>query len=89
MSKVSDDELGEYVIRELQAEGINTSYVTKTKEAPTAVYIKEKKRQDQTNVYYFRHGSAASQLTTADLDFTAIEKAKILHITGITLLLSE
>ncbi|KGA97452.1 hypothetical protein BALCAV_0210255 [Alkalihalobacillus alcalophilus ATCC 27647 = CGMCC 1.3604] len=89
MSKVSDDELGEFVVRELQAEGVNTAYVKKTTTAPTAIYIKERKRADQTNVYYFRHGSAASELTASDLDFSVIEQAKILHVTGITLLLSD
>lgn len=89
MSKVSDDEMGEYVVREIRAEGVQTEYVKKTTEAPTALYIKERRREDETAVYYYRHGSAASTLTKDDLHHPAIESAAVLHLTGITPLLSD
>ncbi|WP_059105502.1 sugar kinase [Shouchella shacheensis] len=89
MSKVGADELGTYVTKTIRAEGVNTDYVKRTAEAPTGMYIKEKVRPEETKVYYYRHGSAASQFTAEDLEIDKIREARILHITGITPLLSK
>ncbi|WP_413377431.1 sugar kinase [Alkalihalobacillus sp. 1P02AB] len=89
MSKVSNDELGTFVVKSIRSEGVNTDYVTNTSEAPTGLYIKEKVRPEETNVYYYRKGSAASQFSVNDLAIGQIKYAKILHLTGITPLLSD
>ncbi|KQL56198.1 MULTISPECIES: sugar kinase [Bacillaceae] len=87
--KVSDDEMGHYVVREVKAEGVDTECVTYTTDAPTALYIKEHRREEELAVYYYRHDSAGSTLTKEDLAYEKIADASILHVTGITPLLSD
>lgn len=89
ISKVGEDEFGKYLLREIQAEGVDVSRVKKTKEGPTGVMFKEMAEARETKVYYYRKGSAASLMTPADLDPEYIASAKILHLTGITPALSQ
>lgn len=89
ISKVGDDEFGEYIIATIRGEGVNTSAVKRDSKAPTGLYIKELRTPNQLHVSYYRQGSAASKLTPEDLDETYISRAKILHVTGITPALSE
>jgi 2-dehydro-3-deoxygluconokinase len=88
ISRVGDDEFGKAVVAFLKGEGVDVSRVKIDKEAPTGVYFKEMRRQNDIRVYYYRKGSAASLLTPADLDEEYIASAKYLHITGITPALS-
>src|SRR5699024_4238729 len=58
-------------------------------EASTGVYIKERVREGKTQVYYYRSGSAASQLDARNISWEYIKKTKVIHLSGITPLLSE
>ncbi|MBB6449634.1 2-dehydro-3-deoxygluconokinase [Geomicrobium halophilum] len=89
MSKVGEDELGEYLLHAIRGEGVNTDDVIMDETAPTGLYIKEKKRPNENNVYYYRAGSAASKLSPEDLHADLFSNHKILHVTGITPLLSQ
>lgn len=89
ISKVGDDEFGKAILAFLKAEGVDVSQAKADRDAPTGIYFKEARRQNQTRVYYYRKGSAASTLRPDDLDAEYITKAKYLHITGITPALSE
>ncbi|AEH48186.1 sugar kinase [Parageobacillus thermoglucosidasius] len=89
ISKVGDDEFGKAILSFLQGEGVDVSRTKIDPEAPTGLYFKEKRRPNDTRVYYYRSGSAASRLTPADLDEKYLAAAKYLHITGITPALSE
>lgn len=89
ISKVGDDEFGKAILSFLQGEGVDVSRTKIDPEAPTGLYFKEKRRPNDTRVYYYRGGSAASRLTPADLDEKYLAAAKYLHITGITPALSE
>ncbi|MBM7551714.1 sugar kinase [Thalassobacillus pellis] len=89
ISKLGEDPFGSYVNKFIRGEGVDTSRVTFTDAAPTAVYFKEKLSEENLNVYYYRKGSAASLLTAEDLDEDYIKKARFLHLTGITPALSE
>lgn len=88
ISKVGEDEFGKYLLREIQAEGVDVSRVKTTKLGPTGVMFKEIGEARETKVYYYRRGSAASLMTPEDLDPDYIKSAKILHLTGITPALS-
>lgn len=88
ISKVGDDEFGRAILSFLKGEGIDVSQTKVIHQAQTGIYFKEKRRHNDIRVYYYRHGSAASQLTPEDLDEEYISKAKYLHITGITPALS-
>ena len=89
MSKVGQDEFGEFLIQKIRGEGVNTDYVKSYSGAPTGLYFKEMRRPGDQRVAYYRSGSAASFFNADDLDETQIASAKILHLTGITALLSE
>ncbi|MCG6794166.1 sugar kinase [Geobacillus sp. YHL] len=89
ISKVGSDEFGKAILSFLKGEGVDVSRVKMDGEAPTGIYFKEQRRPNDTRVYYYRKGSAASRLTPADLDEKYIAEAKYLHITGITPALSE
>lgn len=89
ISQLGNEELGQYVRSFIRGEGVDTSRVIMTNEASTGVYIKERVREGQAQVYYYRKGSAASQLSVENIDWDYIKQAKIVHISGITPLLSE
>jgi 2-dehydro-3-deoxygluconokinase len=52
--------------------------------APTALYFREIKGYGEPTVYYYRRGSAASLLSTKDIQADWMQDARHLHVTGIT-----
>ena len=68
ISRVGSDEFGEYILAFLRGEKVDVSMVKSSKNAPTGVFFKERRRTESTRVFYYRAGSAASQLTPSDLD---------------------
>lgn len=88
-SKLGDDPFGQFILKSIRGEGVNTASCIFTDEAPTGIFFKEQLSPENMNVYYYRKNSAASLMKPEDLDGQAIAKAKILHITGITPALSE
>lgn len=89
ISKLGKDELGKYVLSFIRGEGVDTSRVKFTADAPTGLFFKERRKFGESKVYYYRKGSAASLMGPEDLDPEYISSAKYLHITGITPALSE
>lgn len=88
ISRLGEDEFGLYVRNFIRGEGVDTSGVTVDSQHPTAVFFKERQIMQETKVYYYRRGSAASFMTPEDLDENLIAQAKVLHLTGITPALS-
>jgi len=88
LGRVGDDPLGERVVREIRAEGVDALAVVDTG-APTGLMLKERPRPTSSRVLYYRAGSAGSRLSPADLPAGWVEEAGLLHLTGITALLSD
>jgi len=88
-SKLGEDEFGEYILRELRGENVDTSSVIMSRDNPTGIMFKQFSAGNETSVFYYRKGSAASTISTHDLPLDYIKQAKILHISGITPALSE
>ncbi|MPQ31145.1 sugar kinase [Clostridium estertheticum] len=88
-SKLGDDEFGRYIQSTIRGEGVDVSRVIFEPEKNTGILFKERFMHSNPNVYYYRKGSAASDLKAEELDESYIKDAKILHITGITPALSE
>lgn len=88
ISKLGNDEFGQYVCNMVRAEGVNTRGVTFDESHATGIMFKET-GQGETKVYYYRENSAASTLTPKDIDESLFEEAIILHLTGITPILSD
>ena len=89
ISAVGDDELGKAMLSFIRGEGVDVSEVKVDPTAPTGLYFKEIRNSADIRIQYYRKGSAASQLTKADLNEAYIAQAKYLHISGITPALSE
>jgi 2-dehydro-3-deoxygluconokinase len=82
IGRVGDDELGGLIVRELRAEQVAVRAITDP--APTGLMLKFRPSPGQSQVRYYRTGSAGSRLQPADLDWRQIASAELLHITGIT-----
>lgn len=88
ISKLGEDEFGEYILREIRGEGVDTSRVIRSAQHPTAVMFKQFGPGEETSVSYYRHCSAASTLEPADIDEEYISNARIVYLTGVTPALS-
>lgn len=88
LGRVGDDSLGERVAREIRAEGVDVRAVVDA-DAATGLMLKERPSVASTAVHYYRAGSAGSRVSASDLPDGWIEDAALLHVTGITPLLSS
>ncbi|HEX4056903.1 MAG TPA: sugar kinase [Galbitalea sp.] len=88
VGRVGSDGIGDRIIRELEAEGVDVVAITDPS-APTGLMIKEQGTSDARPVIYYRTNSAGSRLTPDDVATADIEHAALLHVTGITPALSE
>ena len=88
ISRLGQDEFGHFVFNQTRAEGVDCSGVVFDDQHRTGVMFKEVS-SGETKVFYYRENSAASHLQPEDLSNTLFEKSKILHLTGITPVLSE
>ncbi|MEV6279752.1 sugar kinase [Nocardia sp. NPDC051832] len=102
LSRVGDDGFGRYLTGHLAARGVDVSAVVTDPGRPTAVYVKERgsgsgRATDlaarDSRMLYYRTGSAASALSTADIAAPAaaalLTRCQLVHFTGITTALSE
>jgi 2-dehydro-3-deoxygluconokinase len=87
--RVGADPIGRLVLRELRAEDVDVSHATTDDAAPTGFMLKIRRTTATTEVVYSRRDSAGSRLSRADLDTNLIAGARMLHVTGITMALSE
>ncbi|WP_236783346.1 sugar kinase [Arthrobacter dokdonensis] len=85
--RVGDDALGQLVVREIRAEGVNV-HATVDAAAATGLMIKERRTSSLQNVIYYRSGSAGSRIQADDIQTDLIAGAALLHISGITPALS-
>jgi len=89
LSRVGADSLGRFVIDTLQAEGLDCHHVATDAGYPTGFQLKSREDLGQDpQVEYFRRGSAASQLSVADI-CPELLNARHLHATGIPAALSD
>lgn len=86
--RVGDDEIGQFALRTLRAEGVRTDAVTIDPDRPTGMMILETHGVGISRASYYRSGSAGSVLCTRDLSGALDAGCRILHITGITPALS-
>ena len=87
IGRVGADSLGERVLRELRAEGLDVRGIVDAG-AATGLMLKERRTHDTVKVWYYRAGSAGSRLCPADVPAGLVESAAVLHITGISLAIS-
>jgi 2-dehydro-3-deoxygluconokinase len=83
VSRLGTDPTGDRIVREVEAAGVDVTWVRRDPERPTGLML----RDTRGGVRYWRHGSAASALEPADLADVPIADAGAVLVTGITALL--
>lgn len=89
MSRVGNDEFGHYVLNMIRAEGVDTKGTVIDPEHRTGIMFKQREYGGETTVFYYRENSAASCMRPEDLKPEWFAGADILHLTGITPVLSD
>lgn len=91
VGRVGADAFGDVVRRAIRGEGVDASRLVTDPDATTGVIVRDAHAYParQTEVVYLRAGSAGSRLAPSDIDADYIAGARILHLTGITPVLSD
>src|SRR5450830_1069864 len=88
VSAVGDDHFGKSLLALWQTEQVDASHVAVMPEVASGVYVVT--HDDAGHHFnYLRAGSAASRYTSAQLPLQAIADAGVLHLSGISLAISE
>lgn len=88
IGRLGDDEFGRYLLNQMRSEGVDCSHSIFDEKHRTGVMFKEI-GEGETKVFYYRENSAASHMCPGDLNRRMFNGASILHLTGITPVLSE
>lgn len=88
ISKVSDDELGDFLLDSWQEMQIDTSQV-KQMRGFNAIEFYSTQPKGQSSVVVYRKGSIASKIEENDINESYIANSNILHISGISQGISE
>ena len=83
LTAIGADRFGSDFLALWAREGVHTTHVKISREAPTAVYFVHHGVQGH-EFSYLRAGSAASQYSAEDLPLDAIGAARCLHVSGIS-----
>ncbi|MEU0152113.1 sugar kinase [Micromonospora fulviviridis] len=86
-SRVGADPLGERVLAETRAAGVDTALLAVDPEHPTGLFLKDARPDGQRRVYYYRHGSAAAHLDEADAARLLAARPRMVAVSGVTLAL--
>lgn len=87
VSRLGDDPFGQRVLRDVTAAGVSTSLVELDASAPTGFFFKDPGPHG-TDVFYYRRGSAASLMTARMLAPVFASPPRVVHLSGITPVLS-
>jgi 2-dehydro-3-deoxygluconokinase len=89
ITKLAEDQFGEYLLNRWKAENIDVSSVKRVADGFNGIYFISLSADGQREFIYYRTGSAASTITPLDLDIDYIKSAKILHTSGISQAISK
>jgi 2-dehydro-3-deoxygluconokinase len=87
ISRLGSDALGDMIHTTLEGEGLDLDFVRRTS-SPTGLFLKWRS-QGRSHVVYYRGGSAASTMDASDVPDSAMDGVALVHLTGITMALSE
>jgi 2-dehydro-3-deoxygluconokinase len=87
VSRLGRDPFGDLVLETIAAEGVDVRFVLRGDDR-TGLFAKVRAR-GRTQVAYWREGSAASRLGPADVPDEALDSVRVVHLTGITMAISE
>jgi 2-dehydro-3-deoxygluconokinase len=87
VSRLGRDPFGDLIEAGLAAEGVDLRWVRRD-DAPTGLFLKWRSG-GRSSVVYRRAGSAASRLAPGDVPDEALEGVRLVHLTGITMAISD
>jgi 2-dehydro-3-deoxygluconokinase len=87
ISRLGRDRFGDVVLDAIAAEGVDVRLVLRC-DGRTGLFAKIRAR-GRTQVAYWREGSAASRLSPGDVPDEALDSIRLVHLTGITMAISE
>ena len=82
-TRLGNDPMGKRILKSMASNGVSADLVTVTDDAVTGFMMKGKTDVGDPKIAYFRRGSAASQLSTHDIDKLDLCGCDFLHVTGI------
>ena len=88
LSRVGNDPFQPFLLNGWQSLGIDTSHVKRV-EGRNGIYFISTYGHGEREFTYYRAGSAPSTMTPDDIDPDYIAQARVLHVSGITLAISE
>ena len=88
VGRTGADPLGSVVRSALLGAGV-AAELSVDPERPTGLMLVERRMHDVRRVQYYRRDSAGSALSPADIKAATFASARLLHVTGITSLLSD
>lgn len=89
LSRLGKDGPGEFVLSQIQAEGVNTDHVQLDSCHATGIMLKQLRSHGETSIFYYRSGSAFCHASLSDAAYRFLSNARLFHFTGITPVLSE
>jgi 2-dehydro-3-deoxygluconokinase len=81
------DPLGDRIVADLAASGVDVSHVLRDDSAPTGLYLKDTDDSRSSRMYYYRTNSAASKMDASIL--SRLPHGTVLHVSGITAAISD
>ena len=87
ISRLGRDPFGDLILAAVAGEGVETRWVLRD-DAPTGLFCKWR-AGGRSHVTYRRAGSAASRLQVGDVPDEALDGVRVVHLTGITMAISE
>ena len=89
VSRLGNDEFGQYALNFVRGEGIDTKQVKLVDGYATSLYFKEILEDGSGRSFYYRSNSPTDTLTEDTLDESYLKDTKILHITGVFLAVNK
>lgn len=89
MSRVGDTPLGERILAEVRARGVDVSHAGKMAGRNELMFVEAGAGSNPTNVVYDRNHAPMASVDEPSFDFSPVEESRWFHFTGITLGLSE
>ncbi len=89
ITRLAEDQFGEYLLNKWKSEGIDVSNVKRIGEGYNGIYFISLLEAGQREFIYYRAGSAASTTSPLDLNQEYIRSARILHASGISQAISK
>jgi len=87
VSRLGRDPFGDMILAAVAGEGVETRWVQRD-DVPTGLFCKWRS-DGRSHVAYRRAGSAASRLRAGDVPDDALDGVRLVHLTGITMAISE